>query len=330
MKLFFRYLLQIKWRLCAYIAFLAVFCGAFALYRLPFEAIIYPALLCSFIGTVLILLEFFHTRRCHKVLEKLKEYTEIPPAENLPVPEHITDEDYQALIRLLCDEEKRLRTESAVRYQDMTDYYTVWAHQIKTPIASMRLTLEGEDTPAARKLNADLSRIERYVEMVMAFIRLDSDSRDFLIRSYSADELIRGAVRKFAADFIGRHIRLEYTPADGEIVTDEKWFSFVLEQVISNALKYTGEGGSISIRREGDVLLITDTGIGIAKEDLPRIFQKGFTGYNGRSDKKASGLGLYLCKRVCDQLGHRISADSVPDEGTTIRIALSQYKIKND
>ena len=110
-------------------------------------------------------------------------------------------------------------------------------------------------------------------------------------------------------------------------MTDEKWLRFVVEQVLSNALKYTREG-SISIYLEAPrTLVIRDTGIGIAPEDLPRIFEKGFTGYNGRSDQKASGLGLYLCRRVCAKLGHTITAESVPDQGTAIRIGLEQQAV---
>ena len=111
-------------------------------------------------------------------------------------------------------------------------------------------------------------------------------------------------------------------------MTDEKWLLFVIEQVLSNALKYT-RAGSITIELEAPkTLVIRDTGIGVAPEDLPRIFEKGYTGYNGRGDQKASGLGLYLCRTICKRLGHTITASSVPDHGTAIRIALEQRQIR--
>ena len=213
-------------------------------------------------------------------------------------------------------------TDNQRAYSEMVDYYTIWAHQIKTPIASMRLTLQNEDTALFRQLANDLFRIEQYVEMVLTFLRLNSESTDYVIREYDLDKIIRQSVKKFAGEFISRKLSLIYEPLHITVLTDEKWLSFVIEQVLSNALKYT-PSGSISITMEsGNKLCIRDTGIGIAAEDLPRIFEHGYTGYNGRADKKASGIGLYLCKRICARLGHGIEAESKIDEVTCIVIDL--------
>ena len=213
------------------------------------------------------------------------------------------------------------------RYEDMVDYYTVWAHQIKTPISSMRLTLQNQDSSTARQLLEELQRIEGYVEMVLAFLRLDSDSSDYLFREYDLDGIVRGVVRKFSTQFIRRRIALHYEPICLRPLTDEKWLAFVVEQVLSNALKYTPDGGEVWVElEEPATLCIRDNGMGIAPEDLPRIFQKGYTGYNGRVDQKASGLGLYLCRRICTALGHTISAQSTPGEGTAIRIHMEREK----
>ncbi len=130
-------------------------------------------------------------------------------------------------------------------------------------------------------------------------------------------------IRSFSSDFINKKLRLEYSETGRRVVTDEKWLAFVIEQVLSNAVKYT-KAGSISIfADESGSLCIKDTGIGIAVEDLPRIFENGYTGFNGRADKKASGIGLYLCRRICDDLNHGISAESEIGEGTTIKIDMS-------
>ena len=244
----------------------------------------------------------------------------------MPEPEGIVDSDYQQLISVLKEKIAEITAQTDSRIRDTVDYYTIWAHQIKTPIAAMRLTLQKEDVPEARRLASELSRIEQYVEMVLVFVRLGSDYSDYVFARQDIDEIIRNSVKKFASEFIDRRIRLEYDSVDIQAVTDEKWFAFVVEQLLSNALKYTREG-SIKIYSEGKVLCIKDTGIGIAPEDLPRVFDKGYTGCNGRTDRRASGLGLYLCRRICQNLGIDISISSTVGEGTTVRLDLGQYKL---
>lgn len=192
----------------------------------------------------------------------------------------------------------------------------------------MRLALQNIDTAQSRQLLSELGRIERYVEMVLTFLRLGSDSTDYVIKEHELDDIVMGAVKKLAGDFINKRIKLEYTELNVEVLTDEKWLAFVIEQVLSNALKYTPEGTVSVYLERPKTLCIRDTGIGIAPEDLPRVFENGYTGYNGRSDKKASGIGLYLCRRICNKLGHTISAESKAGEGTVIRIGLDKKKLE--
>ena len=215
-------------------------------------------------------------------------------------------------------------TADAARYREMVDYYTAWVHQIKTPIAAMRLTLQPDDTPNARRLMSQLLRIEQYVDMVLMYLRLDEGTSDYVIRACDLDGIIRQSLRKFAGEFIDRKLTLHYEPLHLSVVTDEKWLGFVVEQVLSNALKYTPAGGRIRIYGDGETLVIADSGIGIRPEDLPRVFEKGFTGYNGREDKKSTGIGLYLCRRVMDRLNHGISIVSRPGQGTLVRLDLSR------
>ena len=323
MKIFGAYIKQKSKILLIILLFCIIFAIVFYLYKLPVEAVIYPSLLCILFGTILIVLDFAKIKRRHKFLEKLGN---MPSAmiDELPSVSNINDYGYQRIIRSLQKEISQLEADSNNRFNDMVDYYTVWAHQIKTPIASMRLTLQNEDTPLSRKLLSDLFRIEQYVEMIMAFLRLDSTSSDYVFKEHNIDTIIRQAVKKYANEFIDRKISLVYNPIDYTVVTDDKWLSFVIEQILSNALKYTQKGSIKIYMNENMMLCIEDTGIGIAPEDLPRIFEKGYTGYNGRSDKKASGLGLYLCKRICKNLDTGITVLSEIDKGTIVRIDLKQ------
>ena len=341
------YLRQRRRTLLAFFLFGGIFAAAFALYHLHHNSadrIIHSGLECvKIVGgdvaevsgegaeilvenilAVLLTLDYRRVLRQHRRLELLRQLPE-ELADALPPADTVKETDYRSLVTLLAESRRAIRTQEEQRYGDMVDYYTMWAHQIKTPIASMRLTLQNEDSDLARSLSGDLMRVEQYVEMVLVFLRLDSSTTDYVIRSHSLDDIVRPAVRKFAGEFIRRRLRLDYQPLDRTVVTDAKWLGFVVEQVLSNALKYT-VSGSVTIAMDGDDLCIRDTGMGIAPEDLPRIFDRGFTGLNGRRDTRASGIGLYLCRRICRSLGHTIRASSVPNQGTEIRIGLGQKK----
>ncbi len=329
MRFFITYIKQHIWRLLLLFMCCIIFCVIFMLYHLPIKAVLYPTGLCLILISGFSAFDYVYQYKKHKELSRLMSLPDDLP-ESLLCYTTINDRDYHAIINLLIEREQNLQTKTNGKMSDMIDYYTTWVHQIKTPIASMKLTLQNEDSVLSRKLSDDLFRIEQYVEMVLTYLRLDSDSTDYVFKEYELDSIIKASLRKFAGQFIGKGIKLNYTPINKKIVTDDKWLTFVIEQIISNALKYT-VSGSVTIEMENpETLCIKDTGIGIASEDLPRIFEKGYTGYNGRNDKKASGLGLYLCRRICKNLGHGISAQSRPDFGTTIRICFYQKKIRLD
>ncbi len=320
LKIYFRQ----KRRILAVAAvFAGVFLLCFWLYGLPVNAVVYPCLLCMVLGAVLMVKDFHKEQVKHRALEKitLENLGELPPAESQ------LEADYQERLETLGREMEQRQTQRELAYRDRLDYYTAWAHQIKTPIAAMQLKLQDEDTPLARQLRSDLLRIQQYADMVMVYLRLDSDHTDYVFKTYSIDSLVRRAVKEFASEFISRGIALKLPPLPGTVVTDDKWLAFVLEQLLSNALKYTRSGSITISMEEPGILSIRDTGMGIAPEDLPRIFQKGYTGFNGRQDYRASGLGLYLCKRVCDNLHIAISAASQVGQGTEIRLDLNQYNL---
>lgn len=325
---FISYIRQHRKGLMAFVLFSLIFMSMFMLYHLPVEAVIYPTIVCAFAGLLLLIPDYIRCYRKHRELQRISRLSSAM-MEKFPAIRTIDDADYQHIIRLLQEEQMELENCMNIRYADMIDYYTIWVHQIKTPIASMRLNLQNEDSEFSRQLSEDLFRIEQYVEMVLCYLRLDAGSTDYVIQEYDLDAIVRQAVKKFAGQFFRRKLHLKYEPMNIKVLTDEKWLLFIIEQVISNALKYTPSGGTITIDlEEPATLCIRDTGIGIAPEDLPRIFEKGYTGYNGRSNKKASGIGLYICRRICTNLGHRITALSSLDSGTVIRINLEHRELE--
>ena len=323
MKLFLRYLQSKLGAILLFLAFGAVLAFSFVLYRLPAEAVLYPAALCVLLGIGVLLLDFFRVRRRHMVLRDLKEID-----AELPEVRDIEAEDYREIVRLLREANREARTRSETDMAAMVDYYTLWVHQIKTPIAAMRLRLQDEDSELSRALLSDLGRIERYVSMVLTYLRLENGATDYVIKETDLDSVIRPVLRQFAGEFISRKLKLDYTPAERKVLTDGKWLSFVVEQVLSNALKYTPSGFVSISMEEPAALVIRDTGIGIPPEDLPRVFERNYTGLAGRADTRASGIGLSLCKSVCDRLGHTISIESTPGEGTSVRIDLSARKLE--
>ena len=300
-----------------FVVIAGIFASSYLLFDMPAVTVLYPLILSIVILIIIGTADLIITAGRHKKLVQ----NEIPSTNDL------IEKDYQDIINKLKDEEELSRRKASSDYNNMVEYYTVWAHQIKTPIASMRLQIQSEDSELSRRLDGDLNRIEAYVEMVLTFLRLDSDSTDYVIREISLDDVIRPAIRKFSRDFISKKLTMDFEPTEATVLSDEKWLSFVIEQVISNAVKYTSSGGIRIYMAESDVLCIEDTGIGISAEDLPRIFENGYTGFNGREDKRASGIGLYLCKRVCDNLGHKINAESEPGAGTKIMIGFDKQKL---
>ena len=323
MKIFFLYLKNKQKDIVIVGLFATIFAVVFMLYGLPLEPFVYSALLCLAIGLIFLLYDFWHYYNKHNVLHKLIDNITIS-IDSLPTHRDLLELDYQNLIKSLHQDKVRIASKADNTISDMIDYYTLWAHQIKTPIAAMRLLLQSEDSEQNFELSAELFKIEQYVEMALQYLRLDSSSTDFMIKKYDLDDIVKQAVRKYAKIFIRKKISLDLSELNCQVLTDEKWLVFVIEQLLSNALKYTHQG-KIFIYMDKDrskTLVIQDTGIGIQPEDLRRVFEKGFTGYNDRTDKKSTGIGLYLCKRILSKLSHTITIESEVGKGTLVRIGL--------
>lgn len=321
------YLRQRRKTVLAFLVYSLIFGVVFFLYKLEWEAVLYAAGLCGLLTAVVAIADFWHYRAAHEERQRILRNVELLSGE-LPEPESLGEADYQEMLRKLKAAYDGNKNAWQSERMESMDYYTTWVHQIKTPISVMRMILQDEDTDEYRELLAELFRIEQYVEMALNWMRLGSDSMDFVFRECDLDGVIRQAIHKYAPQFVRRRIRLSYEPVERKVLTDEKWLLFMIEQILSNAVKYTREGGvSIKVTEE-DVLEIGDTGMGIAAEDVPRIFEKGFTGYNGRADKKSTGLGLYLCSLTAKKLSHKIWVESQVGQGTTVYLDLHREKLE--
>lgn len=302
--------------------FCVIFAVVFYLYNIEITAVLYAAALCAITAIAILAVHFIYYRSKHKTLENICENVTLL-TDSLPEPKNLIESDYTQMVKKL----QKIRTEELNtahnRRSESMDYFTAWVHQIKAPIAAMRLILQSNDTDENKELLSELFRIEQYTQMVLSYFRLDDTTSDFVFESCGLDDVIRSSIRKFAPQFVRRKIGLKYNGTSVKVLTDKKWLAFILEQLLSNAIKYT-ENGCVSISvSDNKILSVSDTGIGIAPEDLPRIFEKGFTGYNGRGDKKSTGLGLYLCKKAADKLSVGISVASVLGQGSTVRLDLN-------
>ena len=311
-----------------FVVFIAIFFFMFYLYNLPLEVLIYTGSLCFLAGLIGNTMDFINYRKSYKKLKFLEENI-INDREDLPKSLDIRIDYYHKIIEKLYEELEKLTQENRQKNTDMVDYYSMWVHQIKTPIAAMNFLLDNEEVDQ-KILQQELFKIERYVEMVLTYIRLDSTSSDYVITKINLDEVVKDSVKKYATIFINKKIKLNYVSYETIVISDKKWLSFAFEQILGNSVKYSGTGGEITIETCESKLVIEDKGIGIKEEDLPRIFEKGFTGFNGRYEKKSSGLGLYLCKKTLDKLGHHIEISSKVGEGTRIEITFPKEDTLRD
>ena len=296
------------------LGFILLFAFVFDAYRSLLE---YVALLLAFLSFLFIGADAwtaFKSYRSQKLQTSAQAQT---PLEKL-LQERVEELEYEQKNQLLVEQEK---------YNDLLDYYTLWVHQVKTPIAASSLLIgDLKDKEAKSQLEQELFKIESYVHLVLQYLRLESFHDDLVLKQENLADLVREVVKKYALFFIQQGLSLNLHDLDHTIVTDKKWFLVILEQVLSNSLKYTKEG-SIEIYFHEDSLYIKDTGLGIQNADLLRVFERGFSGYNGRLTQQSSGLGLYLSKKIADQLGHKIAIDSQVGQGTTVSIAFPEKKL---
>lgn len=325
-ELFYNYIKDHKKTIMVYMMSIFIFYFLFFLYENKMESVVYGtvfvAVLCLIVGGY----DFYQYVNHYEYLYRCRNTIEYD-VENMGEDRSLIEKEYQNLIVTLEQKRKEYFTQSEQEKVELEDYFTLWVHQMKLPIAAMKIMLETEEVLDKKLLKSELFRIEQYSSMVLAYIRMNSKDTDYQIETCDLDQMIRQSIRTFASEFIRKKIACDFKETKMQLVTDEKWFVFVLEQILSNSLKYTKTGKiSIYIQNE-NTLVVEDTGSGMEVGDCVRSFEKGYTGRNGRIDKKASGLGLYLCKNILNKLSHDIKIESQIGIGTKVKISWKKDKM---
>lgn len=331
MKYWIRFFREKRVAAVLYFGTVLLFLTVGGLYHIEnFPKLLYAALLSLALwGFAAIWRGIVYVGNCRKLEAAARHYEQSQEllVEELRDGRDTFQEEMVDLLELISATQQRASGEWEAKNADRNDYYVMWTHQIKTPVAALKLLLEncGEQGKNSFLMKEELFKIEQYVEMVLTFQRLESLSSDLVLRECDLCEMLKQAVRKFSVLFINKGLSLELQEMQLKVVTDEKWFGFCIDQLVSNSVKYTKQG-RISIWAKRDVekviLCVQDTGIGICPEDLPRIFERGFTGCNGRMDEKSTGIGLYLCHRIFEHLGITIQVESEVDRGTKIFLGI--------
>lgn len=294
-------------------------------YQLPLERALLTIAMSGFVTIIVSIFDFYHFYQTHTKLKRLFKQENFEPSA-LPKNRGLIEKDYQKIIQKMYDHLQQLENNSLQSEKEILDYFTTWVHQIKVPISALHLILQDQKEEISDELDEQLFKIDQYVNLILQYVRLGSSSTDYHFQEVNLDDLIRENIKKYAPSFIRKNLALQYDPINFHIVSDPKWLSFVIEQLLSNALKYTDQG-SISIYLKNQALVIEDTGIGILAEDLPRIGERNFTGFTGRQHKSATGIGFYLSKQILQKLGHHITLSSEPRKGTQVFIHFAEEEI---
>lgn len=312
------------WAALLYLSTVAAFVCVHLLGGGAVREIGYALLLSGLAGGAALVISLLRLHRRLKQLDlalaRLPEDAVQLPSSSLP-----TEELWRNLSVAYMKQYHATAARMQLAEREKRDYYTLWLHQIKTPLSALDL-LAQSDAPVDRQLlRQELAKIEQYAAMALSYQRLDSIHRDLDLSDVALYPVCCQAVRRLRPLFQYSRISLTLTPFPGSALTDGKWLGVVLTQLLSNALKYTPAGGRITVSMTGSGLLtVADTGIGIRPEDVPRVFDRGFTGHTGRGFEKSTGIGLYLCKRICDELGHGISLTSELGHGASVTLDLNR------
>lgn len=232
------------------------------------------------------------------------------------------EEKLKNQIQELEEANLNLRNDFLAKEKELQEYFLIWIHQIKTPITAGKLICDGDiENENVKNIKKELIYIEDYTNMALSYLKMANHNTDMDISLVNLDDIINPLIKKYAILFISNNIKLEYKKLNVKVITDSKWCMVVIEQLLSNAIKYTKNGiVSISFNEKENYLEIKDNGIGIKDSDLPKIFDKGYSGFNGRQNQKSTGIGLFLVKQILDKLGQKVKLESKLGEGTSVKV----------
>lgn len=284
------------------------------------DVLYYSLTILTFVTIIMVAWDLFRSYQSYKLAYLYEEITPLSPLEF-----------YLAQTLENARENQKNQTEEGCkRYTDLMDYYTLWVHQIKTPIAASQLLVQDvTDRNIRSLLEQEIFKIDAYTHLVLQYLRLENFHDDLQLKQVALEQLVKEVVRKYSLFFIQKGLTINLDDLDVKVISDEKWLLVIIEQILSNSLKYTKSGG-IEIYFKDNTLYLKDSGIGIKDSDILRVFERGFSGYNGRLTQQSSGLGLYLSKKIADQLGHDISISSQVGQGTTVSIHFQKKKLAID
>lgn len=284
------------------------------------DVLYYSLTILTFVTIIMVAWDLFRSYQSYKLAYLYEEITPLSPLEF-----------YLAQTLENARENQMNQTEEECkRYTDLMDYYTLWVHQIKTPIAASQLLVQDvTDRNIKSLLEQEIFKIDAYTHLVLQYLRLENFHDDLQLKQVALEHLVKEVVRKYSLFFIQKGLTINLDDLDVKVISDEKWLLVIIEQVLSNSLKYTKSGG-IEVYFKDNTLYLKDSGIGIKDSDILRVFERGFSGYNGRLTQQSSGLGLYLSKKIADQLGHDISISSQVGQGTTVSIHFQKQKLAID
>lgn len=326
-----KYIVEHKNTIIMFVLFYIVFGCILGLSNISIATLSYAYVVWTFLCLVIGIIDMFKSYTKHKARLDIVNHIDLGDCD-MPIASNMLEEDYQNMIGNLQKINKQEYAELNDKYVSLVNYTTLWAHQIKTPITALELLIQEMDDITdfkVKECKEKVFEIEKYVDITLQYMRFDSANGDYVLKDTDLDVAVKECIKYFRRTFISKKIGINYDTIEENVVTDSKWLVFVIKQILSNSLKYTTEG-SVSIysdeviEEDGNIkktLIIEDTGIGIAPEDLPRIFDRAYTGYNGHMYKKATGIGLYISRQVLEELGHKLEIESTIGKGTIARIA---------